>query len=358
MSKIILDEEAGRAAVFGGTVLGGGGGGTIASGLERVKIAISMGQPFLVSLNDLEDNDLVITASAVGAPAAKDRFFLPVDAIKAMELIQTKFDKPIAGVIANENGPASGVNGWLQSAIMKIPVVDAPANGRAHPTGMMGAMGIHLLEDYRSIQAAVGGNPGTGKYLEMVVEGRLDVTAKLVRQAAVHSGGLVMVARDPLPVSYLKENAAPGATSSAIEIGRTMIDAMDRGAEAVIDAIVSSTGGRIFCQGKVRNLTLKTDGGYDLGSLSVNADQVADLTFWNEYMTVEVEGERHATFPDLISLISMNTGLPLASAEIREGDDVGVLVVPREKLILGKGVLLPEAIKEAEDAIQKPLFAI
>lgn len=357
MSKTILDQDAGKAVVYGGAVLGGGGGGTITSGLERANIAVSMGNPTLVTLDDLDDSDLVITASAVGAPAAKDRFFLPVDAIKAMELVQQKIKKPIAGIITNENGPASGVNGWLQSAMMKIPVVDAPANGRAHPTGMMGAMGIQRLDDYHSIQSAVGGNPGTGKYLEMLVEGRLQVTANLVRQAAVQSGGLVMVMRDPLPVSYLKDNAAPGGTSQAMMIGRAMLDAMGQGPLTIIDAIVSSTGGSIFCQGSISELQLHTVGGYDLGRLTVSGEGVdAELTFWNEFMTLESGTARHASFPDLITLISLETGMPMAIAEIRQNDKVAVLVVPKSQLILGKGVLLPETIKEAEDAIQKPLL--
>jgi uncharacterized protein len=359
MSKMILDEEAGRAAVYGGAVLGGGGGGTVISGMERFQIAVSLGNPTLVTLDDLNDDDLVITASAVGAPAAKDRFFLPVDAIKAMELVQQKLNRPIAGIITNENGPASGVNGWLQSAMMKIPVVDAPANGRAHPTGLMGAMGVHRLEDYHSIQAAVGGNPGTGKYLEMVVEGRPQVTASLVRQAAVQSGGLVMVVRDPLPVSYLKENAAPGGTSQAIKIGRAILNALGRGPQAIIDAVVESTGGRIFCQGTISALHLRTEGGYDVGNLTISGEGAeAELTFWNEFMTLETGGVRQATFPDLITLISLDTGIPVAAAEIRQGDRVAVLIVPRDKLILGKGVLLPETIKEAEDAIHKPLFNV
>lgn len=359
MAKIVLDKEAGQATVYGGAVLGGGGGGTVSAGMKRFNIAVSLGNPTLVSLDDLNDDDLVITASAVGAPAAKDRFFMPVDAIRAMELVQQKINKPIAGIITNENGPASGVNGWLQSAMMKIPMVDAPANGRAHPTGMMGAMGVHQLKDYHSIQSAVGGNPGTGKYLEMVVEGRLQVAANLVRQAAVQSGGLVMVVRDPLPAAYLRENAAPGATSQAMRIGRAMMDAMDKGPQAIIDAIVKSTDGSIFCVGKITDLQLDTVGGYDLGKLTISGEgQSAELTFWNEFMTLETGAARHATFPDLITLISLETGIPLASAEIKQGDNVAVLIVPRSKLILGKGVLLPDTIKEAEDAIQKQLFAL
>lgn len=355
MTKITLDEEAGTAAVYGGSVLGGGGGGTIENGLISSKLAVSMGRPTLMKIEDLNDGDLVVTASAVGAPAAKDRFFLPIDGNKAMELVQQKFDRPIAGIITNENGPNSGVNGWLQSASLKIPMIDAPANGRAHPTGLMGAMGINRLEGYRSIQSAVGGNPDKERYVEMLVEGNLRTNANLVRQAAVEAGGYVKVVRDPMPASYIRENAAPGATSQAIKIGRAMMKAMEEGPEAVIKAIVETTGGEIYCQGKVEQLSLETVGGYDVGNLFVTGDKKVELSIWNEFLTLDSDGKRRASFPDLITVISMETGIPLPSAKVRNGDEVAVLVVPRDNLILGKGALLPEAIEEAENAIKRKL---
>ncbi len=351
MSIITLDENAGRAVVLGGTVLGGGGGGHIEKGFEMVRLATSIGSPTLVSLDELGDEDQVATASAVGAPASEDRFYLPVDSLKAFDLVRHKLNKPLAGVIANENGPSSGVNGWLLSAVCKIPVVDAPANGRAHPTGLMGAMGMHQQKGYRSIQSAVGGDPDKGRYLEMVVEGQIETNANLVRHAAVEAGGFVMVVRDPISVSYLKENAAPGATTHAMKIGLGMITAMGDGPQAIINSILNSTGGCISCTGKVNNLQLETKGGYDLGSLTVSGENHSYLTFWNEFMTLDTDGNRQSTFPDLITIISLDTGIPISSAEIREGDEVAILTVPREKLILGKGVLLPEVIEEAERAI-------
>ena len=50
----------------------------------------------------------------------------------------------------------------------------------------------------------------------MICQGKLELTANLVRQAAVQAGGLVAVSRDPVRASYLRENAAPGATTQAM----------------------------------------------------------------------------------------------------------------------------------------------
>jgi len=355
MSKIQLTAELAEAVVLGGAVLGGGGGGDLAGGLGNARLAVSLGSPVLVSLDELDDEAQVVTASAVGAPAARDKYVRPVDHLRALEMVIDHFPHPLSGIIPNENGAASGVNGWIQAALLDLPMVDSPANGRAHPTGLMGAMGLHQVPGYHSIQSAVGGNPALGLDLAMVAQGRLTATANLVRQAAVQAGGLVAVSRDPVSASYLRENAAPGATSQAIRIGQAILEARKDGGQAVIKAIVAAVPGQIVCQGEVAEVRLETVGGYDIGLVGLGGDYPAVLTFWNEFMTLEIEGQRRATFPDLITLLSLQTGLPISSAEVARGQQVAVLYAARENLILGRGVLLPETIEEAERAIGRQL---
>jgi uncharacterized protein len=355
MTRIRLDEHLAEAAVLGGAVLGGGGGGSIQDGMERAKTAVRLGSPVLISLDELNETDLILTASVVGAPAAAEKYLRPVDHIRAMKLLLEKRPLKFSGIIANENGAGSGVNGWLQAAMLGVPMVDAPANGRAHPTGLMGAMGLHRVKDYTSIQAAAGGNPEMGRYLEIVVEGALQPAANLIRYASVQAGGTVAVARDPVTVEYIKNHAAPGGTTQAIRVGEAMIGARNQGAQAVIKSIVSVLSGEISVQGEVVEIRLETIGGYDVGLLTVKGDRKGELTFWNEFMTLEIEERRKATFPDLITVLSLENGIPVSSAEVKKGQNIVVLVVPRANLILGEGVLLPETLQEAERAIGKPL---
>lgn len=355
MSITRLDRHLAEATTLGGAVLGGGGGGSLQDGLERADLAVRLGSVDLLSLDELNDEDLVVTASAVGAPAAKDQFVLPIDHVRSLELLLENSSIELAGIIANENGASSGINGWLQAAVMGLPMIDAPANGRAHPTGLMGAMGIHRLENYVSIQTAVGGNQDHGRYLEVVASGRLENTAALIRYASVQAGGIVAVSRDPIDAAYLRKHAAPGGTSQAIKVGEAILAAQPQGAEAVITAIVSSLDGQMTCEGKVTDVRLETTGGYDIGVVVAEGDKRCEVTFWNEFMTLDVDGKRTGTFPDLITLLSLKSGLPVGSAEINRGQEVGILWVPSDHLILGEGVRLPETIAEAERAIGKPL---
>ena len=141
-----------------------------------------------------------------------------------------------------------------------------------------------------------------------------------------------------------------------IRVGEAMIQARSQGPQAVMKAITSTLSGEVVVQGEVVEIRLETIGGYDVGFIAVKGDRKGELTFWNEFMTFEIEGKRAASFPDLITLLSLESGIPVSSAEVKKGHRVGVLVVPKVNLILGEGVRVPETLQEAEKAIGKPLI--
>ena len=359
MSRLRLDKEMVEAAVLGGAVLGGGGGGAMADGRRNALLAVEMGEPELVTVEELPSDAVLVTASAVGAPAAKTAKDLPVYYVRAVEILarETRVD----GLITNECGGLAAVNGWLQAAMLGIPVVDAPCNGRAHPTGVMGSMGLHRVPGYVSRQAAVGGDPAAGTYVEMVVRGNLERAAALVRQASVQAGGMVAVARNPVTVSYARDNAAVGAIRQVLEVGRTMLEVRGRGPVAMVEAACGVLGGKVLATGRVTDVRLETSGGFDVGRVVVQSSEgsALELDFWNEYATCErlgeQLGERLATFPDLIATFDLSSGLPLSSAEIAAGHEVAVVHVPRQRLILGAGMRDPELMRAVERAVGKDI---
>lgn len=337
-------------AVLGGALLGGGGGGRPSEGKTIGNLAIQVGNPRLASIDEFDDDDLLVTVAMVGAPAAKERHVKPVHYVRALELLQTRLNQPIAAIITNENGPGTTVNGWLQAAMLSVPVVDAPCNGRAHPTGVMGSVGLHRQADYTSAQAAVGGAADT--YLEMVIESSLTAASAVVRDMSVRAGGLVAVARNPITARYAREHCAIGGISQAIELGEQMSKAQALGGAAIIQAALAYIGGEVVYEGKVTEVSLETKGGFDVGRVLVDT---TEITFWNEYMTLEHNGQRLATFPDLIMTVDRQTGAPIITAEIAVGQDVAVVKVPKEHLKLGAGMRDPQLFRAIEDAVGKPI---
>lgn len=352
-TEVGLDARRAEDLVLGGAVLGGGGGGSMARGAELLRLALAIGRPRLVSLDALPDDALVVTVSGVGAPSAAEQDVQVADHADSLRLLGERLGRPVAGLISSENGGFSSANGFVQSALSGIPVVDAPANGRAHPTGVMGSMGLERVPGYVSRQAAVGGTPGARR-VRLYVEGDLGAVDHVVRQAAVAAGGMVAVARNPVAAAHVRTHGAPGALGLALRLGALVRAHAAAGGEAVAAALAAELGGSVAAIGPVRGLALRTAGGYDVGSLRVGD---AEATFWNEYMTVDVGGRRCATFPDLAVTLDLRDGRPRATAELRDGDPVALLVVPRARLPLGAGVRHPDNLRAIEAAVGRPILA-
>ena len=352
MSELIITKESAENAILGGAVLGGGGGGSIAKGRHNILEALSLGTVRLVDVDDVAPETILITGSAVGAPAATEAQALPKDYVRVVEILMENGCPKPGGFIPNECGGSSITNGWVPAALMGLPVVDALCNGRAHPTGTMGSMGLHRDRDYVSRQAAAGGNPDKGLYLELHVAGKLDVVAPLVRAAADRAGGLVAVARNPVEAGFAKKNGACGALKQAIALGGKMAAAASGGGEAVVSAAVDFLGGSIVERGTVSELELVTHGGFDSGRIVIGA---FETTFWNEFMTLERGGERLGTFPDLIMTLNAADGYPVTTAELRQGQDVFLIHVPAKKLLLGEGMRCMDLMATIEPIVGKKI---
>ena len=347
-----LDRQAVEAAVAGGSVLAAGGGGWVEHGYLVGRTAVSYGTPRLATLDEVAGDATIVTVSAIGAPAARDWEMRPSDYVRALRLLSDALEQPVVGTITAQNGSSTTCNGWIQSAVLGTLVIDAAGDGRAHPTGKMGSLGLAADPDYRTVQAAAGGNRSQDRYLEVVTRGTVRHTANVLRTAAVASGGFIAAARNPLPAAYVREHGAVGAISFALRLGEAILAAGPKGPEAVADAITSILGGRILGRGTVRHKQLRTEGGFDIGTLEVAE---LELGFVNEYMTAEATGERLATFPDVITTLSAVDGRPVSIADIRDGDEVAVLAVDKTQVPLGAGVREPSVYPEVEDLLGKPL---
>ena len=54
--------------------------------------------------------------------------------------------------------------------MLGIPLIDAPCNGRAHPTGVMGSLNLHRDPNYITTMTCVGGRKELGRHVECTVQ--------------------------------------------------------------------------------------------------------------------------------------------------------------------------------------------
>ena len=347
-----LDLHAVHAAVAGGSVLAAGGGGWVDHGLLVGTTAVQYGTPRLAALDEVDPDAMLATVSAIGAPAAEGWEMRPSDYVRALQLLMEAVPDPILGTVTAQNGSSTTCNGWVASAVLGTLVIDAAGDGRAHPTGKMGSFGLAADDNYETVQAVAGGNRAADRYLEVVTRGTVRQTANVLRTAADRSGGFIACARNPVRASFVARHAAVGAISFALALGEAILAARDAGPRRMIEVTAEHLGGSVIAEGPVRSRRLRTENAFDVGTVEVGE---LELGFVNEYMTAEAGGERVATFPDVLTTLSVKTGAIISIANLREGDEVAVLHVPKANVPLGDGVKEPSVYPEVETMLGKPL---
>lgn len=352
MGRILTLKDV-EAAVKGGSVFACGGGGWADHGRELGTLAVTIGRPELVGIDELPDDAWVATAAAIGAPGGlTDWQMLGVDYVRAVQLVQEALGEPIRGLIIGQNGMSSTLNGWLPSALLGTKVVDAVGDIRAHPTGDMGSLGL-ANSPQPMIQSAAGGNRAKHAYIELVVRGATAKVSPVLRKASDMSGGFIASCRNPVRASYVRRHAALGGIGMALALGEAILAAEPKGGTAVIDAICKQTSGQIIGAGKVARNTLRyTDEAFDIGVIEVGSGNGRLLIHvMNEHMAVDnALGERVAGYPDVITTLD-GEGRPVSAGNVREGMEILVLHVARRHLPLSSSVSDPAVYPPVERAL-------
>jgi len=101
-----IDAEWVEAAVLGGAILGGGGGGSLEEGRHLGRLALELGRPTILNLDQLPDDALILTVSAVGAPSTNQHPIIS----HYVKCVQTIIEHlgAVGGLMTNELGGLAG----------------------------------------------------------------------------------------------------------------------------------------------------------------------------------------------------------------------------------------------------------
>jgi hypothetical protein len=333
-------------AVLGGVVLSAGGSGKERALRDRSfgELAMASGSLKLAPVSTLAGSDSILVATGVGAPGQGGHLPNPDHSVQAArQLIAAAAAQP-RGVIP---GHVPGLYAWVMAAALGIPLLDAACNGRGHPTVKMGSLGLASRPDVQFYQS------GVGDQVRITVHGNTVITSALMRAASVQNGGLIMACRGPLPASLVTEAGALGAIGYQLALGRAIVDAGSSG-DAVIEAILRSTRGRILVQGEVVANTVAYREGFDVGQVTVRASTGSTevtLGVCNEYMFAQSDGTRVASFPDLMATLDPATGEVRAIRELKPGMPVLAIATSKRNQPLGAGIFDPAVYPDVEAAL-------
>ena len=206
---MFIDRDYAAYLSCGSEILGFGGGGNAQEGLAMADAAFTLAEEKghaieLLTVEELAlrhpEGGTVVTISGVGSPASETAFTPPEYYPRLMELLEKEGCTEIIGFISCEIGASSSFEPFLPAAMLGVPIIDAPCDGRAHPLGLMGALALEQ-KGISVLQVGVGGRKGdddtAGAYVELSVRGSVSTASSLIRNAASAAGGAVSVETTP-----------------------------------------------------------------------------------------------------------------------------------------------------------------
>jgi DUF917 family protein len=140
----------------------------------------------------------------------------------------------------------------------------------------------------------------------------------------------------------------------AIALGRAYLKALGSKGLDPLEEISSYLDGEVVTKGRVTSVEINTKGGLDIGRVLLETGH--ELTVYNEYITLELNGERLYTFPDLITTMDTSNNLPLNTAKVMKGMDLAIIAVKKERLILGSSMRDVDLFKLLEERINTPIL--
>jgi DUF917 family protein len=309
-----LNQDQLHTLSLGATILGSGGGGDTKILYDLIDYFMTLyGDVELLSLNDLDDDDLIVPVAFVGAPLVNmERLpnMLIFDSI--YESIKADFPTRNIIIMPAEIGGCNALTPLLLALKHHLPMLDADLIGRAFPEINMCKPAVLKASCNPTYLADHHGNMMTLKLHN------LSLLEKSVRDMTVHFGSSAGIATFLLNGRDAKDYVIEGSISRALHLGETLMHHHDDfirhqnqvGSGVITDVFHDMRGGFLFGYVQIKNQSY---------SFQVH--------YQNEYMKITKDEQDVAGSPDIIVIVDQKTGRPLPTEALTYGLDVAVYLL-------------------------------
>lgn len=315
-----------RGLARGAAVLGTGGGGDPYVGALLAKQAIGDGHVDVVPLRELPDDALVITAAMMGAPTVMVEKLPSLDEVLApVRMLAESLGREVTHIACAEVGGVNSTIPVAAAAALGLPLVDGDGMGRAFPELQMV---LPTLYGITASPLGIADDKGNTAVLR-TVDNRW--TERIARVAAVEMGCSVMISGFAMTGAQARESLVEDSLSLCVELGERIEDARAQHRDPVT-AVVERLGGRELFAGKVVDVARATTAGFARGGARVEGEQgTLSLSFQNEHLVAQLDGQVLVTTPDLIIVLEHDTGEPITTEALRYGQRVRVIAAPADE---------------------------
>lgn len=320
---------------IGAAVLGTGGGGDPKIGYLMAKQAIEKyGEIDLVSVDELDDDQLVGCVSMMGAPSVSlEKIPNGQEFVHVLETMENLVGKKVTAVYPIEVGGLNSLIPIAAAAALRVPLIDADCMGRAFPELQMVTQTIFGIDNTPMILCDEKLNTiiaDVKKPKEM---------EKFLRSVTMAAGGSAITAEGFVDVKTFKIFGIQDIVSLSYDIGYTIKHSND----PLSDLVNKYNAFHLF-DGKITDILRAYDGGFNKGHVfidGINNDDKYEVYVQNENLVAYKNSKPITMVPDLICILDMQTLMPITTEKIKFGQRVTVIAFKAdEKWRLEKGIEL------------------
>ena len=334
-----LNQQEAEDILYGASVFGAGGGGDFDAGLELIRGIYRNGKEVkIIHLDEVEDDWFIASPYYLGSvvPPQKDVaaklanievFKEHVSTIAALAL-QSSLGRKLDAVLATELG-ANVAWAMEVAASLEIPLIDADPAGRAVPELDHTTFNLHGV----SIAPFALSN----EYGEVIIVKSVanhDRAEEHARAFAVASGNLAGICDHPIDGEKLKKSVIEGTINASEQMGRALRLANGKG-NSPVASMLEVGNGNLLIEGVITSAAWEDKIGFIEGTVDITSfeqNKTLNLKFRNEFMYAESEGEIISIIPEIITVIDLDTGLPILNPSCKEGMKVAVLTFPAPEI--------------------------
>lgn len=310
----------------GAALLGAGGGGDPYVGkLVAMGAVQEMGPVTLLDPDEVPDDALIIPIAMMGAPTVlAEKAIGGTEYKKLFDMVSKFFGKKIFAFVPMEAG---GVNSMLPiaaSARLNLPMVDVDGMGRAFPELQMVTFTIGGI---KATPMALVDEKGNSCIFETITN---KWTEELARAVTMSCGGSVSVSLYPMTGKQMKDFGVRGIVTRSEKLGRAIRTIKDSKDKTPEEHFLDLSQGHKLFKGKIADVLRETRSGFNFGKVVLEGigefkGNEAFVEFQNENLTATVDGKILATTPDLISLVDVETFIPITTDALKYGKRVMVV---------------------------------
>jgi uncharacterized protein len=313
---------------LGAAVLGSGGGGDPYLGMLMGLQAVETYGPLpLATLDEVEDDALVLGSAMMGAPTVMvEKLPNGTECVNAVRAMENYYGRKATAIMPMEVGGVNSLVALPTAAQLGVPILDVDGMGRAFPEIQMFTATVF---GYPATPMALSDEKGNSAIINTVTN---RWTETLARTLCIDMGCVSMITAYPTTGKQLKEWGVRGTLTFAEKIGATIRQSRSQSTDVVAEVRKVTNGFEVF-RGKIVDVQRRTETGFARGELIIDGvdgygGQTCKIAFQNENLVAFVGDEALVVTPDLISVLDTDTGVPITTEGLRYGYRVTVLGIP------------------------------